>query len=346
MSLIELIRDKSRPPAIVAELSGNHHQDFDTAKRLIELAASNGADAVKLQTYTADTLTLPSSNPEFIVKGGLWDGRSLYELYQEAATPYQWHAPLAKVAKSCGISLFSTPFDEAAVDFLEETIAPELYKVSSFELTHLPLLKRIAETAKPVIMSTGMAALDEIESAADTLARHGAEEVILLKCVNEYPSRADTFNLASMPAMGERFDCKVGLSDHSLGTEVALAATALGARLIEKHFTDDRQAGGIDAAFSMEPRELEELSNRIKVVHSSLGSSNLAKTPLDAAQRHYRRSVYISKDVAKGEMLTPENVKIVRPSLGLPPSNWERVLNRKATRNLKANTPLQGSDFD
>ena len=254
MSLISRIRDCSQAPAIVAELSGNHHQNFDTAKRLIELAAQYGAGAIKLQTYTADSLTLPSKTPEFMVKGGLWDGQSLHELYQQAATPYEWHAPLAKIAKDHGLPLFSTPFDEAAVDFLESEIDPEIYKISSFELTHIPLLERVARTGKPVIMSTGMANEQEIDEAVSALRDYGSDDIVLLKCVNEYPSSADGFNLHSMQTLSTRFDCIIGLSDHTLSNEVALASTALGARIIEKHFTDDRSAGGIDAGFSMEPK--------------------------------------------------------------------------------------------
>jgi len=346
MSLIERIKDPSLAPVIVAELSGNHHQDFDTAKRMIELAASSGADAVKLQTYSADTLTLPSDNPDFKVTDGLWKGKTLHELYSEASTPYEWHAPLAATAKSCGIPLFSTPFDEAAVDFLEAEIDPALYKVSSFELTHLPLLERIAKTKKPVAMSIGMSSEDEVAEAIDTLRQNGAGEVILLKCVNEYPSSPDGFNLNALPEIRLRFDCLVGLSDHSLGNEVAIAATALGARLIEKHFTDDRNAGGIDAAFSMEPQDLRSLVTQTKVAHSSLGCSNPFSEPADLEQRRFRRSIYVSQDIEKGEELTERNLKIVRPSFGLAPKNWKTTLGKRANRALRANTPLRENDFE
>jgi pseudaminic acid synthase len=346
MSLISRIKDASQAPIIVAELSGNHHQNFDTAKYLVELAARNGADAVKLQTYTADSLTLPSRSPEFIVNGGLWDGNSLHELYQKAATPYEWHAPLAEIAKQNGIPLFSTPFDEAAVDFLESEINPELYKVSSFELTHIPLLERIAQTGKPVIMSTGMANETEINQAVSTLLKNGSGDLILLKCVNEYPSSPDGFNLRSMLTLSEKFDCLVGLSDHTLSHEIALAATALGARLIEKHFTDNRSAGGIDAGFSMEPTDLEQLVQQVKTVHSCLGIKGILETPIDSAQRQFRRSIYISKNIRQGERLTSENLKIIRPSLGLPPSKWSQVIGKNAARDLKAHSPLSNGDWE
>ncbi len=345
MSLISRIKDASQAPAIVAELSGNHHQNFDTAKRLIELAAKNGADAIKLQTYTADTLTLPSNAPEFIVRGGLWDGRNLHELYQEAATPYEWHAPLAKIASELGLPLFSTPFDESAVDFLEAEIDPALYKISSFELTHIPLLERVARTGKSVIMSTGMANESEIEEAVSVLREHGSGELVLLKCVNEYPASPDGFNLHSMRTLASRFECIVGLSDHTLSNEVALAATALGARLIEKHFTDERSAGGIDAGFSMEPADLKRLVEQVKIVHSCLGSDEILDSPKDIAQRQFRRSIYVSKDIVQGDTLTRENLKIVRPSFGLAPREWNQVLGKVASHDLRAYSPLRIDDW-
>lgn len=346
MSLISRIKDSSQPPAIVAELSGNHHQDFDTAKNLIELAAKNGADAIKLQTYTADSLTLPSNAPEFIVDGGLWDGESLHELYKKAATPYDWHAPLAEIARKNGLPLFSTPFDEAAVDFLEAEIDPELYKISSFELTHIPLLEHVAQTGKPVVMSTGMANEQEIRQAVSVLREHGSDEIVLLKCVNEYPSSPDGFNLRSMLTLSTCFDCIVGLSDHTLSNDVALAATALGGRLLEKHFTDDRSAGGIDAGFSMEPAELKRLVEQVKIVHSCLGSGEIQETPKDTAQRKFRRSIYVSKDVQQGEALTIENLKIIRPSFGLPPGEWGHVIGKAAAHDLKAYSPLKAGDWE
>ncbi len=345
MSLIDRIRDHAKPPLVVAELSGNHHQNFDTAKRLVELAAKNGTDAIKLQTYTADTLTLPSREPEFMVTGGLWDGKSLHELYQEAATPYEWHAPLAEFARELGVPLFSTPFDESAVDFLESAIEPELYKISSFELTHIPLLERVAKTGKPVIMSTGMATEQEIDDAVATLRKHGTADIILLKCVNAYPSNPDGFNLRSMETLAKRFDCETGLSDHTLSNEVALAATALGARVIEKHFTDDRNSSGIDAAFSLEPAEMKGLVEQVRIVHSCLGSEKIDAVNQDAEQLRFRRSIYVSKNIRQGETLSSENLKIIRPALGLPPKRWTEVIGKTAAKNLEAYKPLKEGDW-
>ncbi len=345
MSLIDHIRDHAKPPLIVAELSGNHHQDFDTAKRLIELAATNGADAIKLQTYTADSLTLPSRNPEFMVTEGLWKGYSLHDLYEKAATPYDWHKPLHEFAKQLGLPLFSTPFDEAAVDFLEDAIDPEVYKVSSFEATHIPLLQRIAATGKPVIISVGMANSSEIQEALQALRHNGCPAVVLLKCINEYPSAAEGFNLRSMNALAWQYDCEIGLSDHTVGNEVSLAATALGARVIEKHFTDDRAAGGIDAEFSLEPAELAALALQTKTVHSSLGSEAIEEASQDSKQKRFRRSIYISKPIKQGETLSCENLKVVRPSLGLRPNRWLEVLGKTASRDLDEHAPLQEGDW-
>ncbi len=345
MSLIERIRNHREPPLFVAELSGNHHQDFDTAKNLVALAARNGADAIKLQTYTADSITLPSTQPEFMVQEGLWKGRSLHELYQEAATPYEWHKPLAAHAATLGIQLFSTPFDEAAVDFLEEEINPPVYKISSFEVTHIPLLRRVAQTRKPVLMSVGMAEESEIANAVNSLKTNGCPEVVLLKCVTQYPSVPEGFHLQSMGTLADRFQCEIGLSDHTLTNEVALAATALGARVIEKHFTDDRNAGGIDAAFSLEPRELKTLTREIRTVHSALGSPEIGSAKQDADQRRFRRSIYTTRPIRSGEVFSRENLKIVRPAHGLAPERWFTVIGKTASRDLPEHAPLQSGDW-
>lgn len=345
MPLIDRILDPSQPPVIVAELSGNHGQSLETAKRIIAAAAQAGADAVKLQTYTPDSITLDSDQPEFVVQGGLWHGRRLYDLYAEACTPYHWHAPLAQFARSLGIEIFSTPFDEAAVDFLEQTIKPQLHKISSFELTHLPLLKKVAQTGKPVVLSTGMASEPEIAEAVSTLRTHGAGAIILLKCVSAYPSEPAGFNLRSMQSIGQRFDCPIGLSDHTLSNEIAIASVALGARLIEKHVTDSRAAGAIDSAFSLEPQELAELVTQSRRAHAALGSPTITGSEQDAKQTHFRRSIYASQDIKKGEMLSAQNLRIVRPSLGLAPKHWENVLGTAAKRNLSAGTPLNEQDL-
>ena len=343
--LYQKIANFETPPPIVAELSGNHNQNLDTARNLIQLAAKHGASAVKLQTYTADSLTLPSENPEFMINEGLWEGKSLHELYQIAATPFEWHRPLADLARSLGITLFSTPFDETAVDFLEAEIEPELYKVSSFEVTHTPLLKKIGLTGKPVIMSTGMANRGEIQEAVDSLRDSGSGPIILLKCISQYPSSPDGFNLRSITSLQKEFQCLAGLSDHTLGNEIALGATTLGARIIEKHFTDGRNKGGIDSPFSIEPCELGELVKQIETLHSSLGSSEIDTSEQEVSQKRFRRSIYVSKKVSAGQKLSKENLKVVRPANGLEPRNWERILGCQAAKDLEANTPLKPGDW-
>ncbi len=345
MSLIDHISDPSKPPLIVAELSGNHHQCFDTAKQIIKLAVESGANAIKIQTYTADSITLPSRSDEFILRSGLWKGRSLHELYQEASTPYDWHVPLSNYANSIGVPLFSTPFDEEAVEFLESSINPEVYKISSFEITHIPLLKRVAATGKPVILSTGMAEEIEIEEAVETLRAIGDGNTILLKCVSEYPSSNDGFHLRSMTTLATKFKCLVGLSDHTLTNEVALGATALGARVIEKHFTNSRRDRGIDSAFSLEPQELQTLVSQVHALHSALGSEQIGGTEQDAHQLIYRRSIYISRPIAKGELLSKENIKIIRPALGLAPKFWDQIIGRPASKDLQQYSPLKSGDW-
>ncbi len=345
MSLIDHISDPSKPPLIVAELSGNHHQCFDTAKQMVKLAIENGADAIKIQTYTADSITLPSNSNEFILSSGIWKGKNLHELYQEASTPYEWHAPLYEYASSLGKPLFSTPFDENAVAFLESSINPEIYKISSFEVNHIPLLECIAKTGKPIVMSTGMATESEIQDAVEALKSNGCQDLILLKCVSEYPSRNDGFHLRSINTLASRFDCLVGLSDHTLTNEVSLAATALGARVIEKHFTDSRLDGGIDSEFSLEPQELQVLVNQIHSLHSSLGSDKIGPTRQDAHQLQYRRSIYTSKPIRKGDILSSDNLKIIRPALGLAPKYWDDVLGKTASKDIRQHSPLKIGDW-
>lgn len=345
MPLIDRILDLQKAPLIVAELSGNHGQNIETAKAIILAAAKAGADAVKLQTYTPDSITLDSDRPEFMVEGGLWHGRRLHDLYAEACTPYEWHSELAAFARSHGTELFSTPFDEVAVDFLEEAIAPELYKISSFELTHLPLLKRVAQTKKPIILSTGMADESEIEEAVRTLRNHGSEQIVLLKCVSSYPSEPKDFNLRSMQTIASRFDCLSGLSDHTLTNEIAIASVALGARVIEKHVTDSRAAGGIDAGFSLEPDELAVLVSQSRRAHASLGSPEICGSSQDAGQKHFRRSIYAASDIKAGEVFSTNNLRIVRPSLGLAPKHWDRVIGTTAKRDIPFGHPLSNEDL-
>ncbi|MBC2605784.1 pseudaminic acid synthase [Pelagicoccus albus] len=345
MNLLDRILDPDKAPAIVAELSGNHNNSYETAKDIIKAASDAGAHAVKLQTYTPQSITLDSDREEFVVQEGLWKGRRLHDLYQEACTPYEWHKPLSEYARDLGIELFSTPFDEKAVDFLESEIQPPLYKVSSFELTHLPLLKHIAQTGKPVVLSTGMASLQEIEEAVHTLRSNGTENLVLLKCVSAYPSEAKGFNLRSMAAMGQTFKCPSGLSDHTLSNEIAVASVALGARLIEKHVTDSRKQGAIDSGFSLEPSELSELVQATKRAHEALGSPEIRGSSQDEKQTHFRRSIYASADIEAGDTFTTENLRIVRPSLGLPPKYWEEILGKKATRQIPFGHPLNPKDL-
>ncbi|MCH6255879.1 pseudaminic acid synthase [Puniceicoccaceae bacterium K14] len=344
-NLADRILDTNKPPTVIAEMSGNHAQSYETAETIVRLAAKSGADAVKLQTYTADTLTLPSKNEEFMVRGGLWDGRSLYELYQEAATPYEWHEPLAKLARSLSIEILSTPFDETSVDFIEETLQPQIYKVSSFEVTHIPLLEKVGQQKKLTLLSTGMATEGEIEEAIAALKDNGCPDVVLLKCISSYPAQPKSFNLNSITTLAKRFNCPTGLSDHCITNEIAIASVALGARVIEKHFTDDRAAGGIDAGFSIEPDEFAQLVTQARNTHAALGCSQVGTTQQDVDQTKFRRSIYVSKNINKDEILSIDNLKIVRPSFGLPPKEWKNILGKRANKHLEAGTPLKQEDI-
>lgn len=331
---------QSLRPYIIAELSGNHQQDINRAKALITAAAQSGVDAVKLQTYTPDTLTLPVDRPEFYESNALWGGRHLYDMYKEGTTPWEWHPELASFAKNLGLTLFSSPFDESAVDFLEHNLNPPLYKIASDELTHIPLLKYIAKTKKPILLSTGKATMEEIHFALNTLYNNGAPAVVLLKCISAYPAKPIDFNLHSIPAMAKEFNTLVGLSDHSIGNEIALGAVALGACVIEKHIVLDRRDGSLDSGFSTEPHEFAELVKSTHLLHQALGSSTIGPSSQDAARTRFRRSIYVCKDIQANEALTPENLKIIRPASGLPPIEWENVIGKKATCEILAGTPL------
>lgn len=333
------------PPFLIAELSANHRQQIKNARALIDAAAAAGADAVKLQTYSPDTITLPARTPDFRVGRGLWQGRYLHDLYAEAMTPWEWHADLAKHARQRGLILFSTPFDETAVNFLEKTIRPPVYKIASFEVNHLPLLRRVGATGKPVIMSTGMATVPEIRTALRALRTTGCPSIVLLKCVSAYPSDPRDFNLRSMTTMQKKFRTPVGLSDHTMTDEVALGAIALGGCVIEKHLTIDRAQGGIDSGFSLEPHEFKRLADAVRALHLALGSTAIGPTKQDIGQRRFRRSIFVARDVAAGEKLTAENLRIVRPATGLSPAQWDRVLGRTARQSLKAGAPLSATDF-
>lgn len=330
---------QGHPCYIVAELSANHNQDFDEARRLVELAREAGADAVKLQTYTADTLTLDSDLPHFVIEGTIWEGRRLHDLYKEAYTPWDWQPKLAEFANELGMDLFSTPFDDTAVDFLEEMGVP-VHKVASFEMTHLPLLEKVAKTGKPIIMSTGMATADEIEESVRTIRQAGGDQLVLLKCTSAYPAPPEEANLRTIPDLRERFGVAVGLSDHTMGLEVPLAAVALGACVIEKHFTRSRDQPGPDSAFSLEPHEFAQMVKSVRVTESALGVVSYDLTPKQRVSTKFRRSLFAVRDIAAGEALTSENVQVLRPATGLEPRHFHAVLGRTATRPIGRGEPI------
>ncbi|WP_029012896.1 pseudaminic acid synthase [Niveispirillum irakense] len=326
-------------PFLIAELSGNHNGDIDRAKRLIDAAKEAGADAAKLQTYTADTITLDVDRPEFKLEGGLWAGRTLHALYREAHTPWEWHGELFAHAASIDLPIFSSPFDPTAIDFLESLGAPA-YKIASFELIDLPLVEKAARTGKPIIMSTGMASLGEIAEAVATVRGVGNDNLCLLHCVSGYPTPVEDCDLRTIPHLAQAFDVPVGLSDHTMGVAVPVAAVALGAVVIEKHFTLARADGGPDAAFSLEPAEFRAMADACAAAHAALGSISYALKPSEAGGRTFRRSLYITADVAAGEVLSDSNVRSVRPGLGLAPKYLPDVLGRRATRALTRGEPL------
>ncbi|MBU3002101.1 pseudaminic acid synthase [Paraglaciecola arctica] len=334
-------------PFIIAELSGNHSQQIDLAIAMVEAAAKAGAHAIKLQTFTADSMTLDVDNEHFVIqeKDSLWQGQSLHALYQKAATPYAWHQPLFDKAKSLGMLAFSSPFDEQAVDFLDGLDVP-CFKIASFELTDLPLIRKAASKKKPLIMSTGMASLTEIEQAVSVAKQAGCEEIILLKCTSTYPSEPTQSNILTIPHLRDAFGCQVGLSDHTAGVGVSVAAVALGATVIEKHFVLDRHAGGVDAAFSLEADELASLVVETKRAHQALGQVKYGGTEAEEKSKQYRRSIYVSEDIKQGQALTKDNIRIVRPAYGLAPKNWDKVLGKVAKQSLVKGTPLDWPMFE
>lgn len=334
------IINESSPTFIVAEMSANHNMDFDRAVAILQAARDAGADAVKIQTYTADTITLNCEDPCFqITQGTLWDGTTLYKLYQSAYTPWEWQPKLKAKAEEMGLEFFSSPFDFSSVDFLEEMGVPA-YKVASFEITDIPLIKKIARTGKPIIMATGIAHLSDIELALQTCREAGNEKVILLKCTSSYPAPYEDINLRTIPSMGETFSCLPGLSDHSMGSAVAGAAVALGAKMIEKHLTLSRADGGADAAFSMEPAEFKEMVDNIRKIELALGSVTYDLTPKQAREREHSRSLFVAKDMKAGEIFTPENLRSVRPADGLHTRYYEELLGKRIKRDAKLGTPM------
>ncbi|WP_245651254.1 pseudaminic acid synthase [Paramagnetospirillum marisnigri] len=327
------------PPYVVAEMSGNHNGDLSRAFALLEAAKAAGADAVKLQTYTADTITIDHDGPGFVIEGGLWAGRKLHELYAEAHTPWDWHKPLFERARALGLGVFSSPFDATAVDLLESLDAPA-YKVASFELVDLPLIRRIAATGKPMIMSTGLAHLGEIQDAVACARDAGCREMILLHCVSGYPTAPEDANLRTIPHLAEAFGVQAGLSDHTMGTAVSVAAVALGATFIEKHFTLARADGGPDAAFSLEPSELAELVSGARTAWAALGRVSYDLKPSESGNLQFRRSLYVVADMAAGEAFTAANLRSIRPGFGLAPKYLPEIIGRRASRALGRGTPL------
>jgi pseudaminic acid synthase len=330
-----------QPPLVIAEMSGNHNQSLDRALAIVDAAAKAGAHALKLQTYTADTITLNVRGGDFEIRdqGSLWAGQNLHDLYAKAHTPWEWHRPIMERARQQGMLCFSSPFDESAVDFLEGLEAPA-YKIASFENNHLPLIRKAAATGKPLIISTGMASLGELEQVVTAAREAGCRDLVLLKCTSTYPATPANTNIRTIPHLRELFSCQVGLSDHTMGLGVAVAAVALGATVIEKHFTLSRAEGGVDSAFSLEPQELGALVQESKRAWQALGQVRYGPTEAERKSLVFRRSIYVAADIAEGECFTSENLRIVRPGHGAPPSLLEQLLGRQARREYKRGTPL------
>ncbi|MCY7906053.1 pseudaminic acid synthase [Bacillus inaquosorum] len=330
------------PPFIIAEMSGNHNQSLERAFNIIEEAAKAGAHALKIQTYTADTMTLNMNTKDFKIEdeNSLWSGRTLYTLYQQAYTPWEWHKPIFDKCRELGMIPLSTPFDESSVDFLEDLGVP-IYKIASFENTDIPLIKKVAATGKPIIISTGMATVAEIDESIRAAKEAGCKEFILLKCTSTYPASPENTNISTIPHMKELFNCQVGLSDHTMGTGVAVASVALGATVIEKHFTLSRADGGVDSAFSLEPSELKELVVETGRAWQALGQITYGPTDEEKASLKFRRSIYVKKDIKAGEIFTKDNIKVVRPGYGLEPKFYDVIIGRTAKKHIAAGTPLR-----
>ncbi|MGN1147784.1 MAG: pseudaminic acid synthase [Lachnospiraceae bacterium] len=334
------IISEDSPTFIIAEMSANHNMDFDRAVAIMEAARDAGADAVKIQTYTADTITLDCDDPCFqITQGTLWDGTTLHKLYETAYTPWEWQPELKRKAEEMGLVFFSSPFDLTAVDFLEKMDVPA-YKVASFEINDIPMLRKIARLGKPIILATGIARLADIELAMDTCKEEGNENVILLKCTSAYPAPYEDVNLRTIPSMRDTFDCITGLSDHTMGSAVPGAAVALGAKVVEKHLTLSRADGGADSAFSMEPAEFKEMVDNIRKIELALGKVTYELTPKAAREREHSRSLFVAKDMKAGDIFTPENLRSVRPACGLHTMYYEEILGKKITRDAKLGTPM------
>jgi pseudaminic acid synthase len=331
---------RDQPPFIIAEMSGNHNQSLDRALEIVDAAACAGAHALKLQTYTADTITLDVREGDFQIDdpNSLWAGKNLHDLYTQAYTPWEWHEPIMERARDKGMLCFSSPFDETAVDFLESLNVPA-YKIASFENIHLPLIRKVAATGKPMIISTGMASLSELDEAVTTARTGGCRELVLLKCTSTYPATPENTNITTIPHMRTLFGCEIGLSDHTMGVGVAVASVALGATVIEKHFTLRRSDGGVDSAFSLEPPELASLVVETERSWKSLGQPTYGPTEAEKKSLTFRRSIYIAEDVAAGEVLTTRNLRVVRPGFGLHPRFYEQLLGKKLRQAVRKGTP-------
>lgn len=341
MQIGRSIIGNNHPPFIIAEMSGNHNHSLDRALAIVEAAAQAGAHAIKLQTYTADTMTLDIAEGEFFIsdRNSLWNGQSLYDLYKQAHTPWEWHSPIMKQAEELGLICFSTPFDETAVEFLETLNVPA-YKIASFEVVDLPLIQKVAETGKPLIISTGMATVAEIDEAVRTARDAGCRDLVLLKCTSTYPASPKNSNILTIPHIRELFDCEVGLSDHTMGIGAAVAAVAHGATVIEKHFTLSRADGGVDSAFSMEPHEFRILIEETRRAWQSLGCVQYGPGEEGKKSVIFRRSLYVAEDMQAGDIFTKENLRSIRPGLGLPPKYYRTLLGKKVNRNVEKGTPV------
>ena len=328
---------------IIAEMSGNHNNSLERALKIVEAAAASGCDSLKLQTYTQDTMTLNCNNADFTINDqkSLWYGRNLYDLYKQAMTPWEWHKPIFDRCKELNMIPFSTPFDKTAVDFLEDLNCP-IYKIASFENTHIPLLKYVASTGKPVIMSTGMANVEELEESVNCLKENGCSDITLLKCTSTYPAKANACNLLTIPDMMKKFNVNVGLSDHTMGIGVSIASIVLGARVIEKHFCLSRSEGGVDSAFSMEPKEMKVLVEESNKAHQALGTIKYGcSSEQEEKSKKFRRSIYVSNDIKKGDLINPENIKVIRPGYGIEPKYYENILGKKSKIDLSKGTALK-----
>ncbi|MFC4403919.1 pseudaminic acid synthase [Gracilibacillus xinjiangensis] len=329
------------PPFIIAEMSGNHNQSLEKALQIVEAAAKAGAHALKIQTYRADTMTLNQTNQQFMINDqeSLWKNKSLYKLYEEAHTPWEWHEPIFTRCKELGMIGFSSPFDETAVDFLESLDVP-CYKIASFECTDLPLIRKVAALQKPMIISTGMCTAAEIDETVQTAREAGCKDIILLKCTSTYPATPENTNIRTIPHMGETWNCEIGLSDHTMGAGVAVAAVTLGATVVEKHLTLSRAEGGVDAAFSLEPDELAQLVTESKRAWLALGEVHYGTTEAEKGSMKYRRSIYVAQDMKKGDPFTKENLRVIRPGYGLPPKYFDILLGKKASKDIVSGTPV------